>query len=85
MTDTEIQDYVGRQVELKLKSGVTLTGELVAGVNAILTGAPYAVKTPHESATLGVSEPTYTAIPNAQAVEWCRILEAPISDERLED
>lgn len=85
MTDKELQDHVGHQVELKLTTGTTLSGELVAGANAIPTGARYAIKSLRRSATLGVSEPNYTPVPSAEAVESCRDLEAPMSEERLED
>lgn len=85
MTDEELRQYVDAQVELRMASGVTLLGMLVAGDEARVFGAPYAVRSVYESATLNTLESAYTAIPNAEAVESARILEAPLDDARLAD
>lgn len=85
MTEQELQDFVGRQVEVKLTSGVTLVGRLVAGADSIASGAPYAIESEHQSAISGVSEPTYAAIAGADVVELVRILENSVGEDRLED
>lgn len=86
MNTDEFEKYIGRQVEVQLVSGVTLAGELVAGADASLTsGAPYAIKSLHESATPGVLEPTYLAIPSAEAAESVREIGPGLDEERLAD
>ena len=85
MTDEELREYVGRQVEVRLTSGVTLVGRLVAGADAAARGAPYAMRSEHESAISGISEPAYTAIAGANLVESARTLEGPLGEDRLED
>jgi hypothetical protein len=85
MTDDELQSYVGCQVELKLTTGTTLAGELVAGANAIATGSPYAIRSLHASAAAGAAEPVYAPVSDASAVESVRLLNGSLGDDRLED
>ncbi len=86
MTDQELQQYAGQQVELKLVSGVVLTGKLmVEGDARIALGMPYAIQSLHRSPTVRVLEPVYKSIPDATAVEWVRIVEQQPDDEQLFD
>lgn len=85
MTDNELRQYVDAQVELRMDSGLTLLGMLVAGPEARVFGAPYAIRSEYESATLSTLEQAYTAIPTAEAVDSARILSAPLDDARLTD
>lgn len=74
MTADDLDAYVGLEVELQLSSGETLAGRLVADPEETEFGAPYLLKSLHESPTPGVSEPTYAPVPSAAAVEWARPL-----------
>jgi hypothetical protein len=85
MTDDELREYVDAQVELQLASGETLLGTLVAGAEARVFGAPYAIRSAYESATLSTLEQAYTAIPSAEAVASARVLTAPLDDAQLAD
>jgi hypothetical protein len=85
MTDEELRPYVGRQVELKVVSGVVFAGELTADEARVALGVPYAIKSLHRSQTVGVLEPSYEGIPDAAAVEWVRILQQQPDDEQLFD
>jgi hypothetical protein len=86
MTDQELQQYAGQQVELKLVSGVVLTGKLMVEGDARTTlGMPYAIKSLHRSATVGLLESSYEGFPDAAAVEWVRILEQQPDNEQLFD
>jgi uncharacterized protein (DUF1810 family) len=84
MTDEELREFVGRHVELKLASGMTLVGRLVAGADAAPAGTRYAVQSLHESSA-EASEDVYAPVRDAEAVEWIRILQAPIGEDRFED
>jgi hypothetical protein len=85
MTDDELRQYVDAQVELKMTSGLTLLGMLVAGPEARVFGAPFAIRSVYESATLSTLEQAYTAIPSAEAVASARILKAALDDALLTD
>ncbi len=84
MTDEEIREYVGRHVELKLASGMTLVGRLVAGPDAAPAGTSYAVVSLHGSSAES-SEDVYAPVRDAGAVESIRILQGPIGEDRFED
>jgi hypothetical protein len=85
MTDEELRQYVGHQVELKLVSGVVFAGQLVADEPRVTLGMPYAIKSLHRSAVVGVLEPSYAGIPHAAAVKCARILQQQPDDEQLFD
>ena len=75
MTDEELRAYLNCRVELRLTSGETLAGELVAEDARLVLRQPYAVKTVQQSATLGVEEPSWRGIPSADTVESVRVVE----------
>jgi hypothetical protein len=85
MTDDELRQYVDAQVELRMTSGLTLLGMMVAGTEARVFGAPFAIRSVYESATLSTLEQAYTAIPSAEAVASARILKAALDDALLTD
>lgn len=85
MKDEELQQYCGRNVELKYGDEV-FVGKLVCGRQAqVAVNAPYAVESQIANATMGAPDAAWTSIAYAEAVEWVRTLSEPLSDERLED
>jgi hypothetical protein len=68
-----------------MTSGLTLLGMLVAGAEAQIFGAPFAIRSAYESATLSTLEQAYTAIPTAEAVESARVLKEALDDAILAD
>jgi uncharacterized protein (DUF1810 family) len=84
MTDEELREFIGRHVELKLASRMTLVGRLVAGADAAPAGARYAVQSLHESSA-ETSADVFAPVGDVAAVDWIRILQAPIGEDRFED
>lgn len=83
MTDEQLQQYCGQNVELSYR-GETFAGKFACGAEAQVTlNAPYAVEVIAGNVTLG--ETTRVAIKSAEAVEWVRVLDEPLSADRVED
>jgi hypothetical protein len=85
VTHQEVNQYLGRQVEVRLTTGLTLVGRLVSGTEASLEGTPYAIESPRLSPPLATSETTYSPVTSAAEIEWVRVLSTPLSEDRIED
>jgi hypothetical protein len=85
MTDDELQEFCGRNVELK-SGNLVFVGKLICGEEARrLVNAPYAIASKAPNATLGTIDTIPTPVAGAEAVEWVHVLNESLSDERLED
>ena len=85
MTDAELREYIGQQVELRLSNGTSLIGRLRAGAEASSAGVPYVVELPHLDIASDASEETYTPIASAEAVESIRAVSVSLGDAEIED
>lgn len=73
----ELDQYLGRSVELKLLSGTRLFGKLIGGLETLGFTTPYALK----SRVGAPSESTYVPIVGDD-VESIRVFEPPPDEDR---
>jgi hypothetical protein len=72
MTNEQLLQYANEPVELQLRDGERIVGELLTDEARIAVGTPFGIKQPEAAPNAG---PTWRGISDASMVEWVRILE----------